>query len=270
VNQRCAQFGERPCKKPPVTARTRLRARHPQTLHPGLRSTRRERGKPRIELPARNGSVTDSRSASGRRKGLRRAPDTRIRRTPELATKEDLALRGMVTSRAKLAAGRKATHEQLVNTLIERAEREAPSSQRRAVERLPSGQRSERPIPQHGLASPGQTATLNQQPRVKDLAGTSLDALKQFTSRKFQACRTRQKVEHIDSGAPRPPKLQRITLEHPRNTQRPAQLGQRPAQRSQRVIGVGEQECRQTHSRHSPVGQHQVREHTPSLAPARR
>ena len=270
VHQRCAQSGESTCQKRAVTARARLRARHPQTLDPRLRSTRRKCREPRIELPASYRSVTDRRSAAVRDGGLRGAPDTRIRRTPQLAAKEDLALRRMVTSRAKLSPSRQATHEQLMDALIERAQRKAASSQRSAVERPPSGQSSERPIPQHALASPGQTPTLNEQPRVEGLVGTSLDPLKQLTPRKLRVCRTRKKVEHIDLDARRRPKLQRITLEQPRNTQRPAQLGQRPAQRSQRVIRVGEQQSRQTRTWHSPLSQHQIRQHTPSLAPPRR
>ena len=59
-------------------------------------------------------------------------------------------------------------------------------------------------------------------------------------------------------------------LSSPGSPERPAQLGQGPAQRAQRVVGVAEEQLGQVAAARRPLGQQQVAQQRPRLAPARR
>ena len=129
---------------------------------------------------------------------------------------------------------------------------------------LPGGQLVERVLVEDCGRLAGVAPARHQQPRLERRARVELHVLEQLAA---GGRRSLARVDH-DVGCER--QLDRVAGDRRRVAERAPQLGQVPAQRAERVVGIGEQQLRQPPPADRPFGQQQVGEQRPRLAPARR
>ena len=254
VHQRSPERRQRARQQRRVADAPRLGTRLPQARHAGLDRAGSHGRAPRVELPHGGRPI-----AAGRR-ALRavlvgRPAHPRIGRAPQLAAEQHLAGVGMIARGADLARPRKAPHQQLVGAVVEPVQRERPRRQRRAVKRNTGSQRTQRRIPQHGLAHARKAPALHQQPRIELRAGAGIDPLQQLAANERGIRLAGSQREHVHRSPRRQPQLQRIPAQRAGNPERATQLRQRPAQRPARIIGIAEDQPRQPRARHRSLRQ---------------
>ena len=176
----------------------------------------------------------------------------------------------MIARSAELTRPRKAPHQQLVGAVIEPVQLDRPRRQRRTVKRDTSSHRTQRRIPQHGLADARQPPPLHQQPRFELGAGAGIEPLQQLAANERRLRLARKQRQHVHRNPRRQPQLQRIPTQRAGDPKRTTQLRQRPAQRPARIIGITEDQPRQPRARHRPLRQDHVRQHCPRLMTTRR
>ena len=176
----------------------------------------------------------------------------------------------MIARSADLTRPRKAPHQQLVGAVIEPVQLDRPRRQRRTVKRNTSSHRTQRRIPQHGLADARQPPPLHQQPRFELGAGAGIEPLQQLAANERRLRLARNQRQHVHRSPRRQPQLQRIPAQRAGNPKSTTQLRQRPAQRPARIIGITEDQPRQPRARHRPLRQDHVRQHGPRLMTTRR
>ena len=268
VDERDAQRGEHAGEQRRIADRPRLGAGVAQAGEPGLDGAGVERGAAGIELPERGGPVADGAQPVVLAR-LHGARHTRIRRAAELAAEQDLARGGVLLRRGELARGREAADQQLVGVLVELVVRERAGGEARAVERAAGGQRGVGGVVEERLAGAGEPAPLDQQPGLEHRPGVGLDPLQELAAGEPGVGVVVGDRVDVDARARREAERQRVAGERLGRAERAAELGQRPAQRAERVLGAAEGELRQAGARHRPVRQREVREHRPGLAAAR-
>ena len=194
----------------------------------------------------------------------------RIGRAAQLAAEQHLARVGVIARGADLARPRKAAHQQLVGAVIEPVQRERPRRQRRAVKRNTGRQRTQRRIPQHGLAHARKAPALDQQPRIELRPGAGVDPLQQLAANERGIRLAGSQRQHVHRSPRRQPQLQRIPSQRPGNPKSATQLRQRPAQRPARILGIAEDQLGQHRARDRSLRQDHVRQHGPRLMTTRR
>ena len=134
----------------------------------------------------------------------------RIGRAAQLAAEQHLARVSVIARGADLARPRKAAHQQLVGAVIEPVQRERPRRQRRAVKRNTGRQRTQRRIPQHGLADARKVPALHEQPRIELRPGAGVDSLQQLAANERGIRLAGSQRQHVHRSARRQPQFQSI------------------------------------------------------------
>jgi hypothetical protein len=190
---------------------------------------------------------------------------------PELAPEQRPAGVGVLARGAGLARAGEAADQQLVGAVVESAEGEHPRRQRGAIERTTGRQRPKRGISQDRLAHTRDAPALDQQAGVELGAPARVDSLQQVAASKRRVRIAGPQHQHVDRRLGREPQLQRIPPQRARNAEGATQLRQRPAQRTQRVVRVTEDQVRQPCTRNRTLRQQPIRKHGPRLVtPGRR
>ena len=244
-----------------VAAGRGLGARLAQSGDAVLDGAGRKGGLPRLEVCARGDPVAADGVALGASAG--RALDRRRGLDAELAAEQAPARVDLRERRGPIAARRERAHEQLVVRLLERVERHEPRGQFGGALGIPGGQLVERVLVENGGGLAGVAPARHQQPRLERRARVELHVLEQLAAGGGRA------LARVDHDAGRERQLDRVAGDRRRVAERAPQLGQVPAQRAERIVSVGEQQLRQTAPADRPLGQQQVGEQRPGLAPAR-
>ena len=265
VDERRAERGERLREQGGVADAARLGARLAQARDARLDGAGVERGAAGGELADRRGAV----AGPGHVLLGGRAPHARVGRTPQLAPEAQLAGVRVLARRGAVARPREAAHEQLVRALVVRVERDRARGERRGLERRPRREPAQRGVAQHALAHAREPPPLDEQPRLEHRAGAGVDALEQLAAGQRRIGLAREQREHVHLGVRRQAQLQRVPAQ--RVAERAPQLRERPPERAQRVVGVGEDQVRELRAADPPLGQQQVGQDGPGLvAPGRR
>ena len=228
--------------------------------------------------------------------GRRRLAQGGEGRQPELAPQQVLADRELPLHRPAVPAHGQAAQQQLVVGLVQRV-RARPAGRRRAAPRPagrgPSGRsRSGAAGPRSGrppgaARRPATTRTPRPRRCRRRRAGRRRCAAGR--GRAGQRCpvsrcpgvrgdglgRARRvgrpvELEHVDPHVVAGHPGQRVTAQGLGVGEHSAELGERPAHRAQRVVGLGEEQLGQVAAGRRPIGQQEIGQHGPGLAAARR
>ncbi len=234
----------------------RLRARLAQARDARLDRAGVERRPARLELADRRGAVP----AAGRGGGILlagRAAHPRVGRAAQLAPEQHLARVGVVARRGDLARARagsapaargRSRRTRRARARARRARR--PPAARRRASRPSAASRS---TPSH---MPASAPALHEQPRLEDRARRPASTPSSSSPRASAGSAVPgDEREHVDGCPRRQPELERVAGEHVGAAERAAQLRERPAQRAERVVGVGEDQLRQLRARDAALGQ---------------
>ncbi len=177
----------------------------------------------------------------------------------------ELSLRGDPITRA----GERADQEH-VRVLVQRV---GGHHARRELDGRAGVARRERPqgaLAQHRLAERLEPAALAEQPRGEPGARVHVHALEELAAEPGQLDRLERRPGHqhvdVDHRTLGEPELHHVAAPHRvRTAQQAPELGQVPAQRARRVLGVGEQELDQLRAGRLAFGQDEVGEQRPDL-----
>ena len=115
----------------------------------------------------------------------------------------------------------------------------------------------------------GGVASLRAEPGLEGGAGLDVDPLEEVPPKRRDLDRfdpgRRSECQHVDERVSRQRKDDRIAADLDRRSERPAQLGEVPAQCTERVISVAEQQLGEALARNRGLGDDQVREEGPRL-----
>jgi hypothetical protein len=206
------------------------------------------------------------------RRGSRRVK-SRTRFDPQLGP-EQLGTRLNVTRCSPGIARRSQTpNEQDVGVLLVGVE---PDELRGVIGRagdLATREESKRRLMKNGARRPGHMTALVLEPHLEAMAGAKDQPVQQFVAKPGQrdGLHPGAPAENIDVDecSRRQRQAQRVAAEPAVLAQPAAQNRERPAERSQRVISLGEQQGRQPLPRRRNRAAKQVREQTPGLVAAR-
>jgi len=275
MDQRAPEGAQGTAMQRRVAAAGGIGDRPAQAVQAGLDGSGGDRRPAGVELADHRRPPADRRPGGRPGRRGRRVPQRRRRLDPELPPQGVLTHRHLPQRRVLVPGGGQAADQQLVVPLVERVPGHRPRGVRHRLLGPPGRQQAHRRLPQPSLDHPRDPVPLHHQPRLEGGTGRDAEALQQLTA---QVQQHRQLVQRIRFPGQRPdvdlqPGAQlggdRITPEQHRRPQRPPQLGQRPPQRAQRVVRVPEQQLRQLPATGRPLGQQQVGQQRPRLAPAR-
>ena len=211
-----------------------------QALQPGVDRAggRARRGLTRAAMrPRLGGGTPGGASASRRRPALRSAavgsiPSSRrnsasVSSTCSRAASYRPAATRLLTSRTWAPSSNTA--------------RRTPSSASGSARSVVAGRQAAKHLGAHeGVDETGDALTAHQQPRVQLRAAPRVDALEQVTG-PFEVERAGLDVGHVETGGGREAGHDRVTDEHVGRAERPAEPGEAPAERAERVVGRREQ-----------------------------
>jgi hypothetical protein len=272
VHQRRAQGVQSLAAQGVVAAAFRLDHRPAQALHTGVDRTGHDRRLARLQLAHRRGPTAQRADHRRPRADVGRLAQARRRLHAQLAPQQVLADRDLPLRRHRVAGHGQAPHEQLVVALLERV---AGHRKLRVPDRLlrPAvGQQRHRGLPQPRLHEGRHPVPRHQQPRLELETRRQVYALQQLPVGKHEEPLRRGFAghrEHVDDDARGGRGGHRVAGDLHRAGQGAAQLGQCPAQRPQRVVGVGEQQLGEVLAAGWALGQQQVAEQRPRLAATR-
>ena len=152
--------------------------------------------------------------------------------------------------RELVAVRRQAAHEQLLVVLVERVARHTQSGKPHGLAGLTLGEPAEGLAPEQLLVDPGEPAPLDRQPGVEGGCRSEVRTREQLAVPERARGRVARQGEHVDLGAGRQVELERIAVEDLGAAERAAQLHQRPAERTQRVLRIGKQQLGERQAGH--------------------
>ena len=192
--------------------------------------------------------------------------------TPELLGEEPGGGGDVPSGALRVAGHGQGLDEQLVVGLVQRLELDEAAGGAGRLVQAPVGHPAEGGLAQvtggHGVGAD----PLGREPRVEPAAGLDVDAGQQRLAQPWEGQgldpRAVGQDIDVDHDLRCPPQLQRIASQLGGPAQRPAQLGEGPPQRTERVVGPVEEHRRDPLAGDRPVAQRQQGEQRPALLAA--
>jgi hypothetical protein len=189
------------------------------------------------------------------------------------SSQDVLGYRDLPQRRGSITRHRQAPYQQLVIALFERVASHRAGGVRDRLSRAPGRQQGDRRLAQPRLDRGRDAVALHQQPRLERRAGRHVHAFQQLVTEVQESGRIGELVRgqvDIDHHIVPERRDDGVTAEHAGYAESPAQLGERPPQRSERVVGVAEEQLGQAFTVRRPLRQKHIAEKSPRLLAARR
>ena len=220
-----------------------------------------------LELRARVGAGAD---VARRRSGRDRA-DAGPGGAAELAAQERAEGVVLALGAVDVAGRGERADEDRLRVLVERVDRDEARGVVCGGVGRGGGEARARGLGEHGLGGGLQVAALVRQPHVERRARREVHALEEVAPEARRAGGVGPVAGEdgvdVDERAGRKRKRDRRSAEHARQPEQAAQFAEVPAQRAERVVGVGEQERGEALAGHRPALREQMGEERPGLAP---
>ena len=262
VHERRSERRERPGLERRVAGRRGLGTRSAQDLDARLDRARLQRCLARLEL--RQGRLAiagrDPR-VGGALAG--REPQLGPRRDAELLPEQRFARGDLALGVRPPPAAREAADEQLLRLVVERVARDQLRGERRRPVDVARREARDGLVVRERARHTVQRAAHDAQPGVEDGTGRERHALQQLALR-------RAPIPDVDADARTQPQLQRIATGLGFTVERSAEIGERPPQRAERILGTREEQGRDAAAGLRSLREQQVGEQRPGLAPPRR
>ena len=244
VDERGAERRQRLREQRRVADAARLRARLAQARDARLDGAGVERRAARLELPDGRGAVAAAGRGAGPPRRPRGAPAGRARGPARAGTGPRTRRRARAPRRPRPARDRQRTSSSwaLSSNASSASAREASAA---ASSGAPAASRPSAASRSTLSHMPASAPALDEQPRLEDRARRPDHALQQLAAGERRVGLPGDEREHVDRGPRRQPERQRVSAQHVGAAERAAQLRERPAQRAERVVGVGEDQLRQ-------------------------